>query len=611
VSEKRRAVVVGFDYHARYLARVMNRYSRHWRFETFSATRASLVRAFFAVRRADLLISFGGPGPSIALSEAALARSVPVLVVWAGSDVLIAAQNPFDLAVTKRRGYENVAVAPWLVDELATLGISASTLAVGAVQAVETIAPFPKSFRVLTYLPEPRRSFYGEERVYVLARQMPEVHFTVLGPGRRNATAPPNVSFVGYVRDVPSHIDASTALLRLTEHDGASVLVLEALARGRHVLWTHGYPGVCRVTETDAALMALKRLYERHANGELEPNLTGWRFVRDNFAPPDIADRFEAFIDRICESRRRASNGHRSHRVAVSGLGLFSAEVAKHVERLRPEWKTSILSTNSRLEVLAALFALLKSDVWYSIGSPITDRWVNLCARLLRKPRVIHWVGSDIEYFRNTSSLHKQMRSPTIKHLTEVSWTAAELRELGLQSDIVPLPLRQSSSAIQPLPERFTVMLYLPKSRPEFYGRRKYEALLEEFAAEDVRVFVVGGGDLHKPAGVEVVNLGWRDDLRSIFEQVTVLIRLTPRDGLSLMVLEALSFGRYVMWSKPFPHCVQVRSREELFTGIRSLLARHRAKDLQPQYAAAEMIRREYSTERTVDGILRAWEGVR
>jgi hypothetical protein len=611
MSARRYAVVVGFDYHARYLARVMNQYSEHWHLEAFGANRSSTLRAFWALRRADLLISFGGPGPSVALAEAAFARSVHVLVVWAGSDVLIAAENPFDLAVTKRRGYDNVAVAPWLVEELATLGITASQLPVGAVTPVERIAPLPTSFRVLTYLPEPRRIFYGEERVYAIARQMPEITFTVLGPGRHNASAPPNVSFAGYVDDVPSHIDASTVLLRLTEHDGASILVLEALARGRHVVWTHDYPGVSCVTNAAQALVALKTLYERHCNGELEPNTVGREFVRGNFAPEDIARRIETHLDRLCEARDRGANGHRKRQVAVSGLGLFSAEVAKHVERLRPDWKTSVLSTNSRIEVLASLFALLRSDVWYSIGSPITDRWVHLWARLLRKPRVIHWVGSDIEYFRNTVSLHKQFRSMGIKHLTEVSWTAEELRELGLQSEIVPLPLRHSSSTVKPLPERFTIMLYLPKSRPEFYGRRKYEALLKEFSAEQLRVYVVGGGDLQAPEGVEVINLGWRDDLSAIFEQVTVLIRLTPRDGLSLMVLEALSFGRYVMWSKPFPYCVHVRSREDLTSGLRSLLDRHRSGMLHAQYAAAEMVERNYSAERAVDGILHAWESVR
>jgi glycosyltransferase involved in cell wall biosynthesis len=611
VTSTRRAIVVGFDYHAKYLARVLNEHSTRWQLRAFPSTRRGILGALWALRRCDVLISFGGPGPSVALAEAAHAAGISILVVWAGSDVTIAAQNPFDLAITKRHGYDNVAVAPWLVEELHEIGIEAKTLAVGAVNAVETIAPLPNMFRVLTYLPEPRREFYGEKRVYELARAMPGVRFTVLGPGGVDRNAPENVSFAGHVDDVPARIDASTVLLRLTEHDGASVLVLEALARGRHVVWTHDYPGVLVAHDTLQAFTALSDLYESHRRGTLEPNRAGIDFVRANFAPKDVAAKFEAHLDGLVDDRPAYRNGHRKRTVAISGLGLFSAEVAKHVELQRSEWKPTILSTNSRLEVFASLFTLLRSDVWYSIGSPVTDRWVYLFARLLRKPRVIHWVGSDIEYFRNTRALHKQLHNPAIKHLTEVTWTADELQTLGLSSDIVPLPLRHYSGSVKPLPKRFTILLYLPKTRPEFYGKRECERLLRHFAPSDIRVFVVGGGRLNAPEGLEVHNLGWRDDLRAIFDEVTVLVRLTPRDGLSLMVLEALSFGRYVMWSKPFPHSMQINSRSDLVDSLQALLDRHEAGTLEPQREAAEMIRSQYSSELAVDKILAAWESVR
>jgi len=608
---KRRAIVVGFDYHAKYLARVLNEHSSRWQIRAFPSSRRGILAALWALRRCDVLISFGGPGPSVALAETANAAGIPILVVWAGSDVTIAAQNPFDLAITKRHGYDNVAVAPWLVEELEEIGISAKTLTVGAVDAVETIAPLPKVFRVLTYLPEPRREFYGEKRVYEIARRMPDARFTVLGPGGVDRSAPENVTFAGHVNDVPARIDASTALLRLTQHDGASVIVLETLARGRHVVWTHDYPGVRVAHDTDQAHAELSELYDAHRRGTLLPNYEGVEFVRAHFSPADVAKKFEAHLDALVAARPVYRNGHRKRRVAISGLGLFSAEVAKHVESAHSDWKPAMLSTNSRLEVLASLFTLLRSDVWYSIGSPVTDRWVYLFARLLRKPRVIHWVGSDIEYFRNTKTLHKQLRGRAIKHLSEVTWTADELRDLGLSSEIVPLPLRHYSGWIKPLPERFTILLYLPKTRPEFYGKREYERMLRYFASEGVRVFVVGGGRLDAPAGVEVHNLGWRDDLRSIFEEVTVLIRLTPRDGLSLMVLEALSFGRYVMWSKPFQHAIHIRSRRDLVDSLQELLDRHRAGTLEPQRDAAEMVRAQYASELAVDKILAAWESVR
>jgi hypothetical protein len=611
VSERRRAIVVGFDYYARYLSKLINEYSERWRLQAFPSSRSGLVQALWSLRNADVLISFGGPGPSIALSEAAGMRHIPVIVIWAGSDVLTAAETPFDLAVIKRRGFTNFADGPWLVDELRDIGITADYRPVTAVDASQPVAPFPRDFRVLTYLPEPRRRFYGEERVYALARRMPNVEFLVIGPGTRNPDAPTNVTFCGYVQEVWRRIDSATVLLRLPEHDGKSMLVLETLARARHVVWTHEFPGVHAVCETGEAHAALQTLYEKHRNGTLLLNAAGRNHVRDHFSRPGIAARFESDLDEVVASHGRPRNG-KTLQVAISGLGLFSAEVAKEAERLHPEWKTTVLCTNSRAEVAAALLALTRSDVWYSIGSPLTDRWVALCARLLRKPHVIHWVGSDIELLKNSPTLRKRLRSPAIKHLAEVSWSAQELQRLGLTSEIVPLPLRHhGGGGVKPLPGRFTILLYLPKARAEFYGKRECESLLEEFATEAPRVLIVGGGHLRVPSTVEVANLGWRDNLRHIYEQTTVLIRLTPHDGLSLMVLEALSFGRYVMWSKPFPYALHVRSRPDLVKGLRSLFKRHRRGELFPQYTAAEMVLREYTTERAVDQIRRSWESVR
>jgi hypothetical protein len=74
------------------------------------------------------------------------------------------------------------------------------------------------------------------------------------------------------------------------------------------------------------------------------------------------------------------------------------------------------------------------------------------------------------------------------------------------------------------------------------------------------------------------------------------------------MVLEALSFGRHVFWSKPFPYTTHVKRPDDLRNGLHALHAQHMAGRLHAQYAAAEMVRRRYATQETVDGILRTWE---
>jgi glycosyltransferase involved in cell wall biosynthesis len=601
----KRAIVVGFDYYARYLANLMKERSDRWRLSAYPSSRLGTARALWAMRNADALISFGGPGPDAALTEAADARNIPVTVIWAGTDVLVAKASPFEMAITKRSGFDNISDGPWLVDELEELGIHSIYLPVTAVEVSASPAPFPPRFRVLTYLPEPRRTFYGELRVYDIARAMPDVEFVVIGNGRRNPIAPSNVTFLGHVSDVAGQIDRSTVILRLPEHDGKSMLVLETLARARHVVWTHAFTGVRAVDGTGEALTALREFQVAHSNDALPLNTVGRDFVARTFSRERIARSFESHLDKVAADWANRPQ-RQERRVAMSGLGLFCGQVAEQIERCEPGWKASILRTGSRLEVLAAMYRLISSDVWYSIGSPITDRWVNAFAHALRKPRVIHWVGTDIEHFRNAPNIAAAFASPHTMHLTEAPWTARELLELGLDSTIAPLPLRNYAADVKPLPARFTILLYVPQSRPDFYGRPLYESMLREFAAEGLRVYVVGGGEIQAPPGADVSHIGWQDDLRRIYEDSTVLVRLTPRDGLSLMVLEALSFGRHVIWSQPFPHAQRARDGSELSSSLRSLLDRHRAGSLREQHDAAAMVRDEYGAQKTVGQIVAA-----
>lgn len=594
------------DYHANFLSRLVNEYSQHWRLRAYDGSRLQTLRAVLAMRHADALISFGGPGPNAALIEIARRRNVPVIVIWAGSDIIKAKENPFELAIVKQEGFRNFAVAPWLVDELRDLGIDAEYVPVAGMPPGGPVQAFPREFRVLTYLPEPRRDFYGAALVYEIARALPDVPFDVVGAGSPSPEAPPNVQFLGVVSDMPQHIDNSVVLLRQPEHDGKSMLVLEALSRARQVVWNYDFPHVHTACGFDSVLEKLQTLKRAHDRGELTLNHEGRTFVLNAFARRDIATRLEHRLDDAVE--RQAAVVHRPHRVAISGLGLFCAHVADHAHNVAPEWETRLLRTSSRLEVLTSILTLMSCDVWYSIGSPVTDRWVHLAARTLRKPRVVHWVGSDIASLRENPHLRALLLSKSATHLAEVAWTAEQLRELGFAPRIAPLPPRLERAACLPLPDRFTIMLYVPRTRSDFYGRRTFERLMQRLRGDSVRYVIVGGGEIAVPDGVDAVNLGWRDDLHAAYQDVSLLIRYTPHDGLSLMVLEALSFGRQVIWTQQFPHVRTVNSYTDIERAVRELLEQHRSGTLEPQRTAAALIEEQFAPAACVGAIAHAWE---
>lgn len=601
----RKAVVVGFDHYGDFLSNLINEHSPEWRLRYYPSSRIGTMRALAAAMTADAIVCFGGPSPNVALVEMARHRGIPVIVVWAGSDILTAKRDPQLLEVIKRYRFVNVADGPWLIDELKELGIDATYVPVTGIRPAATIAPLPQTFSVLSYLPEPRRTFYGEKLVYSLAREFPDVPFHIVGRGGRNAAAPANVNFLGHVNNMPAVIDKSTVLLRLPEHDGKSMLVLEALARGRHVIWNYEFPFVHSVQSVPGAAAALQSLLDEHRSGALAPNRDGYEYVSHEFTRPQLAAGFENVLtDAVASqtSRRVAKN-----RVAISGLDLFCAQVGGELEHGDYGWTPELLRTRVRLEVATSMFKLPQCKVWYSIGSPIGDRWLHLLGRLLKKPRVIHWVGSDIMALYSNPKLRRFCTSPNVINLAEVDWTIDELRRLGVDAELAPLPPRLPAQKALPLPERFTVLLYLPRTRGDFYGRREYERLIRALAHRNIRFIIVGGGEFYAPPGSDVVRMGWTSSLQDVYRQATVLVRFTKHDGLSLMVLEALTHGRYVAWSQSFPFTEQISTYDDILEYVTGLLDRFERGDLEPQTEAAAYVAETYSPAQCARRLASIW----
>jgi hypothetical protein len=73
------------------------------------------------------------------------------------------------------------------------------------------------------------------------------------------------------------------------------------------------------------------------------------------------------------------------------------------------------------------------------------------------------------------------------------------------------------------------------------------------------------------------------------------------------MVLEALSFGRHVLWSQDFQFTRQVTTYDDIERELFALLAQHRSGTLCAQHDAAAMIRERYGVDRCIRGITDAW----
>ena len=89
---------------------------------------------------------------------------------------------------------------------------------------------------------------------------------------------PENIVLLGWLnsKEMETELQNSPIMLRMTEHDGFSVSVIEALSVGAEVIWTHPAEGVFYVKDQlemmDAISRALEELKRRN-NTPSEKNI--------------------------------------------------------------------------------------------------------------------------------------------------------------------------------------------------------------------------------------------------------------------------------------------------------------------------------------------------
>lgn len=247
------------------------------------------------LQRCDLAFSWTGRVTmGKFLSVTRLLGKKKVVLFWCGSDVLFAQKE-----YQERKGVEpwiaeqvHWAGAPWLAEEVRAMGIDCKYVPITWVKPVTTHTLLPQKFSVLCYTPTTERlQLYGIDQVLEVARALPAVTFNLVGllPGQK-LDAPQNVRLHGWIGDMTRFYHDATVVWRPTRHDGMSFMALEALAHGRHVIWSYPAPGITQSQNADTARLELERLLELHTRRNLELNYAGAEFVAKHFSPGVIRE---------------------------------------------------------------------------------------------------------------------------------------------------------------------------------------------------------------------------------------------------------------------------------------------------------------------------------
>ncbi len=229
---------------------------------------------------------------------------------------------------------------------------------------------------------------------------------------------------------------------------------------------------------------------------------------------------------------------------------------------------------------------LLRSDLVYAIGSRAARGAPADLLLRLRKRLVLHWVGSDVLWARRDFEAGRLSRRVAERavHWADAPWLAEELGALGIAAEERPLPVPIAWGEPVPLPEAFRVLVYLPE-RPG--GAYDVEGTLAVIRALPDVPFLIAGGFVPPVPLPNAEALGFVRTMADVYHRTSVLLRLTHHDGLSHSVVEALSFGRYVVWTYPLPGVVRVSGPAEAAAAIARLRAEARGLNERGVAAAA------------------------
>jgi len=190
----------------------------------------------------------------------------------------------------------HLVAAPWLVNELETIGVKAICVPFPSPTAkfsdliYERTDPIRK-LDVLTYIPDHNFKNYCGAEVVEAARHMPKIRFAVMGGrGAWCENPPDNIEFLGWTDAGEQYLRAAV-VVRAVHHDALGGTVREALMCGCHVIYSFPHPCTIRIDLGESSedtvrnlIKELSDLDERCRSGRLMLNHQAREWVLGNLS---------------------------------------------------------------------------------------------------------------------------------------------------------------------------------------------------------------------------------------------------------------------------------------------------------------------------------------
>jgi hypothetical protein len=217
-------------------------------------------------------------------------------------------------------------------------------------------------------------------------------------------------------------------------------------------------------------------------------------------------------------------------------------------------------------------------DLFHLISSPLP---VIKKLNKYKKPILYHWIGTDVYRLIKDSLLKRTFKkfviqSSYVKNLVVSENLKNELNHHNISSTILPLTKLKFIDEIPLFPDKFSVLAYVPEDRWDFYNGDLILELAEKLPQTEFHILASGNRKSNLP---NVFFYDFVEDVTPFYKRCSVLVRVTVHDGLPKMVLEALAYGRHVLWNGSLPYCFKVNSIDECVMVLNKLKGETKANE--------------------------------
>ncbi|PTO78183.1 glycosyltransferase [Vibrio splendidus] len=219
---------------------------------------------------------------------------------WIGSDVLSLKNRKSKHLVWLINNFaESYCECDWIQKELREYGVNASLgpYITFSSHLINHLTKNKTNFAsnklvCVTYATKGKEKLYGLTHVLDAAKQCDFIELNVVGHDGEGVSSAGNVTFHGWVnKDELNEIySTSEVFIRMTDHDGLSYSVLEALAGGMQCVFSYKYPHTKKANDTEQLIAILNDFNCDKEKGISLYNNDGHEFIASTFIEHKVGE---------------------------------------------------------------------------------------------------------------------------------------------------------------------------------------------------------------------------------------------------------------------------------------------------------------------------------